>query len=88
MRYKSEIKVYLPIQMIGELEQKKKYGKRSEFIEKAIRDRLDDERSFSLADVETKYIMAVLTSRLTDRNDAQAYILQEMLRQEMENNEV
>lgn len=40
MSQKSEIKVYLPLKLIGELEGRKKIGMRSRFIEQAIREKI------------------------------------------------
>ena len=43
--------------MVGELESKRKIGKRSKFIEEAIRNRLDGEEKFDLWDVDDKEIL-------------------------------
>ena len=48
MSKKSEIKVYLPTKMIGELESRKRAGIRSKFIEKAIRKSLDDDGNYHI----------------------------------------
>ena len=63
MRQKIEIKVYLPYMMVGELESKKRAGKRSKFIEEAVRNRLDEEASFTINDIPTRQIMAALQQR-------------------------
>lgn len=83
MRNKTEIKVYLPIKMVGELERHRVNGNRSNFIEKAVRARLDDEDAFSFADITNRQLMAMLHARLGERNDAAAHILREMLIQEL-----
>lgn len=83
MRNKTEIKVYLPIKMVGELERHRQNNNRSYFIEKAIRARLDDEDAFSFSDISNRQLMAMLHSRLSERNDASAHILKEMLLQEL-----
>ena len=43
--------------MVGELERLSKLGKRSEFIQKAIRARLDNQENFDLWDVDNKEIL-------------------------------
>ncbi len=43
--------------MVGELERLSKLGKRSEFIQKAIRSRLNNQDNFDLWDVDDKDIM-------------------------------
>ena len=50
MSYKTEIKVYLPVKMVGELERYKRTGTRSQFIEKAIEQKLSGIEGISLAD--------------------------------------
>lgn len=40
MARKSEIKVYLPDRLVGELEGRRRMGTRSKFIEQAIQDKL------------------------------------------------
>ncbi len=63
MRNKIEIKVYLPMKMVGELESKSKNGVRSKFIESAIRARIDGEEDFKVSDVPTRNLLAVLHCR-------------------------
>jgi len=50
MSYKTEIKVYLPVKMVGELERYKRTGSRSSFIEKAIKMKLDGLDSHMMGD--------------------------------------
>ena len=50
MSYKTEIKVYLPVKMVGELERYKRAATRSKFIEKAIRMKLDNIEGHKLED--------------------------------------
>ncbi len=57
MSRKTKINVLLPIKMVGELERLSKLGKRSEFIQKAIRSRLNNQDNFDLWDVDDKDIM-------------------------------
>ena len=49
--------------MVGELEAKKRAGKRSKFVEDAVRKMLDEEASFTINDVPTRQIMAALQQR-------------------------
>ena len=63
MRNKIEIKVYLPIKMVGELEERNKQRRRSKFIEAAIRSKLDASEEFSLVDISTRQLLAALLSR-------------------------
>jgi metal-responsive CopG/Arc/MetJ family transcriptional regulator len=63
MRNKIEIKVYLPIKMVGELEERNKQRRRSKFIESAIRCKLDASDEFSLIDIPTRQLLAALLSR-------------------------
>ena len=82
MSRKSEIKVYLPTKLVGELESRKRAGIRSKFIEEAIRKRLKKEEEFDIWDIPKKeiYKMArvfalqeedtVLHTVLTDRLEA------------------
>jgi len=63
MRNKIEIKVYLPIKMVGELEERNKQRRRSKFIESAVRSKLDGESNFSVWDVPTRDLLGVLLVR-------------------------
>ena len=50
MSYKTEIKVYLPVKLVGELERYKRTGTRSKFVENAIRMKLDGIEGHKLDD--------------------------------------
>jgi len=50
MSQKSEIKVYLPLKLIGELEGRKRIGQRSRFIEAAVREKLSRHQHATLQD--------------------------------------
>ncbi len=50
MAKKTEIKVYLPTKMVGELESRKRAGVRSKFIRDAIRFKLNGEEEYDIAD--------------------------------------
>ena len=75
MSRKTKINVLLPFKMVGELERYSKQGIRSQFIERAIRNRLDQEETFDIADVPTRQLMAVLLARLQKREDAAANMM-------------
>jgi len=66
MRKKVEIKVYLPYLMVGELESLRKGGKRSLYIEQAVRARLDEEDAFKISDIPTKNVLAMAMARFPD----------------------
>jgi len=66
MKKKIEIKVYLPYMMVGELEIFRRNGQRSDYVEKAIRSRLDGEDAFNVADLQTKTILAMAMARFPD----------------------
>jgi len=51
MPYKTEIKVYLPVKLVGELESYKRNNARSNFIEKAIVEKLNGLQSTKLSDI-------------------------------------
>ena len=64
MDRKTKINVLLPMKMVGELENLSKTGRRSDFIMKAIRSKLDGEDSFDIDDFSTKNLAAILVNRL------------------------
>ena len=66
MRNKIEIKVYLPIKMVGELEHLNKLRRRSKYIEESIRNRLDGEESFSFKDIDTRRLLAMIYARFDE----------------------
>jgi len=68
MRQKIEIKVYLPYMMVGELEPKKRAGKRSQFIEQAVRAKLDGEDAFRVQDLPTRRVLAMAMARFPNNH--------------------
>jgi hypothetical protein len=64
MSNKTEIKVYLPTKMVGELEVQKKAGVRSQFIREAIRFKLDGEAEYDIRDVSTEEVLDSSVYRL------------------------
>ena len=75
MSRKTKINVLLPMQMVGELEAYSRMNIRSQFIEKAIRQRLDNAASFEINDIDDRQLMAVLLARMQKRNDAAAEVI-------------
>ena len=69
--------------MVGELERFSKQGIRSQFIENAIRNRLDKEDLFDIRDISTRQIMATLHQRLLKRHDAAAAMMVTFLEGEL-----
>lgn len=78
MRQKIEIKVYLPYTMVGELERLRKQGKRSHYIESAIRAKLDDEDAFAVKDLSTRRVISILLSRFKDDDVLRTILLKRM----------
>ena len=66
MSQKSEIKVYLPLKLIGELEGKKRAGMRSKFIEKAINEKLKNTQGSYMDDFPTLPLLCHLRERLEE----------------------
>jgi len=84
MNQKSEIKVYLPIKMIGELDRKKQAGQRSKFIEKAIREKIDRVSDFDIWDCEIRDVLDEAVVRLRrleriSRNEALVILMERVL---------
>ncbi len=61
---KSEIKVYLPLKLIGELEGKKRAGMRSKFIEKAIKEKLARIEKSTLDDYSDLVLLCASRDRM------------------------
>ena len=75
MSRKTKINVLLPIRMVGELDKYSRTNTRSQFIETAIRQKLDAEVDFSIDDISDRQLMAALLNRMQKRNDAAAEIM-------------
>ena len=63
MERKTKINVLLPFKMVGELERLSKLGKRSDFIMKAVRSKLDGEDAFDLEDIATRRLARYFRNR-------------------------
>lgn len=55
--------------MVGELENLSRLGKRSDFITKAIRSKLDGEDSFNIEDYDNNRLAVILYNRLCNQTD-------------------
>ena len=69
MSRKTKINVLLPFKMVGELESLSKLGKRSKFIQDAIRSKIDEEESFDINDFETHRLIVIVYNRLCSQDD-------------------
>ena len=69
MQRKTKINVLLPFKMVGELEERSRLGKRSQFIQDAIRNKLDSKDSFTIDDIETHRLVAIVYNRLCTQID-------------------
>ena len=58
-------------------------GHRSQFVEKAIRNRLDNEEDYNAGDISDRQLMALLHTRLSERSDAAALMVREFLLSEL-----
>lgn len=66
MSRKTKINVLLPMKMVGELEIKARNKSRSQFIQDAIRSKLDQEEAFDINDFDNKKLAATLVNRLSE----------------------
>lgn len=67
MSKKTEIKVYLPTKMVGELESRKRSGVRSRFIAQAIREKLDRRAAASPFDFSTAHLLITARDKINDQ---------------------
>ncbi len=81
MSQKSEIKVYLPTKMVGELESRKRAGVRSQFIREAIQFKLNGEDEFAIEDLPTQDLLDHAVYRLRAlTEDSRNFALVELIR--------
>lgn len=83
MDRKTKINVLLPMKMVGELEVKARNKSRSQFIQDAIRSKLDGEVNFDLDDISTRALLIKLKQRIAERTDASAHMLTEIIMMEL-----
>ena len=83
MSRKTKINVLLPMKMVGELEVKARNKSRSQFIQDAIRSKLDGEVNFDLDDISTRALLIKLKQRIAERTDASAHMLTEIIMMEL-----
>ena len=75
MDRKTKINVLLPMKMVGELENFSKLGKRSEFIQSAIRNKLDSKESYNATDIPTTQLIGMLHHRAENNPMAQSVVM-------------
>jgi len=75
MDRKTKINVLLPMKMVGELENLSKVGKRSEFIQSAIRNKLDGKEEYSAADIPSKQLLVMLINREENQTIAELLMI-------------
>lgn len=63
MSRKTKINVLLPFRMVGELDSFSRAGKRSQFIEASIREKLSNETHPRLSDIPTRSVLLALKLR-------------------------
>tara|TARA_R100000654_G_scaffold36569_1_gene62222 strand:+ start:262 stop:528 length:267 start_codon:yes stop_codon:yes gene_type:complete len=68
MSKKTEIKVYLPTRLVGELESRKRSGVRSKFIAEAIREKIDRRIQASPFDFSLHHLLATCREKLHQEN--------------------
>tara|TARA_R100001463_G_scaffold130011_1_gene189139 strand:- start:951 stop:1235 length:285 start_codon:yes stop_codon:yes gene_type:complete len=64
MSRNQEIKVYLPVKLVGELEAKKRAGTRSKFIREAIQEKIKRVEKASLDDWQSIVMLCCVRDRL------------------------
>jgi len=73
----------LDIPLVQRLHREVARGYRSQFVEKAIKNRLNSTEDFNAGDISDRQIMASLLTRLSDRDDAAALMVREFLLAEL-----
>jgi metal-responsive CopG/Arc/MetJ family transcriptional regulator len=79
MARKTEIKVYLPDKLVGELEARRKAGIRSKFIAEAIRAQLDRRSEASPFDFELIHLLATCRDKVMKLSATQLTMSQSAL---------
>ena len=73
----------LDLGLIKELHQRVARGHRSQYVETAIRNRLNNQEEFTPGDMHDRQLMALLHTRLEGRQDAAALMVRQFLLQEL-----
>jgi|TARA_R100000084_G_C4632195_1_gene138957 metal-responsive CopG/Arc/MetJ family transcriptional regulator len=73
----------LDLGLIQELHRRVARGHRSQFVETAVRNRLNNEEEYNAGDISDRQLMALLHTRLANRTDAAAYMVREFLVREL-----
>lgn len=79
MSRKTKINVLLPFKMVGELESRARNNTRSKFIADAIRSKLDETDAFSVSEIATNQLLAMLHNRANDIVKPLLIIVREMM---------
>lgn len=73
----------LDLNLIKELHRRVARGHRSQFVETAVKNRLNNEEDYNAGDLGTRQLMALLHTRLESRTDAAALMVREFLVMEL-----
>ena len=73
----------LDIGLIQELHRRVARGHRSQFVETAIRNRLNNQEEYEKSDLTDREVMRLLYSRLHERTDAAAEMMRVFLKEEL-----
>lgn len=73
----------LDLGLIQELHRRVARGHRSQFVETAVRNRLNNEEEYNAGDISDRQLMALLHTRLANRTDAATYMVREFLVREL-----
>ena len=71
------------VDLVKQLHQHVPRGRRSQFVETAIRNRLNNEEEFEKHDLSDREVMRLLYGRLHERTDAAAEMMRIFLREEL-----
>tara|TARA_B100000482_G_C12459719_1_gene240403 strand:+ start:103 stop:360 length:258 start_codon:yes stop_codon:yes gene_type:complete len=85
MSRKQEIKVYLPVFLVGQLEHMKHKGTRSKFIENSIKSKLDKMEKASPFDYSIPVLLATARQKIAEElNHTFAHDLIQLLMEELQ----
>tara|TARA_Y100000401_G_C8318859_1_gene224077 strand:+ start:1366 stop:1614 length:249 start_codon:yes stop_codon:yes gene_type:complete len=73
----------LDLDLIKDLHKRVARGHRSQYVETAVKNRLNNQEDYNAGDLGTRQLMALLHTRLEGRTDAAALMVREFLVQEL-----
>lgn len=82
-RMKKQHLFTLDLGLIQELHRRVARGHRSQFVETAIRNRLNNQEEYKTGDICNRQLMAILYARLGEREDAAAEMMRIFLKEEL-----